>query len=524
MIAVWYVLVFNWPLWEFVAAGLNKQGDFSRVFALTMPVFLWAALSFIFSLISPAKLIKPLFIPLTLLSSIVFFAGWKYGVVFDYSMMENVFQTHPAEASMYLNFSAVSAFALSGVLPALIIWKLPITALPMAKAIKQRALFMVAMLVIIGAIVALFMQNYLAFGRNNDEIKRMVVPTYFIGSLVKYINRTYVETPLPYQQLGLDAQVTLKKAKPNLMVLVVGETARAQNYAYYGYGKNTNPYTEKYPLQVFADVSSCGTATAVSLPCMFSRFNREQYDPRHAKAQDNLIDVLHHAGIDVLWLDNDGGCKGVCARVKTINIALDSEPTLCNGSRCLDQVLVDQLQRSLLELTDDNTLIVLHIMGSHGPTYYQRYPESMRRFSPDCQRSDIQNCSKEALVNTYDNSLVYTDYVLSEVIAKLETVTDFDTAMLYISDHGESLGEMGLYLHGTPYSMAPKEQTHIPMLTWFSPDYLAQNHLSLACIEQQAAQGHYSQDNLFDTVLGLLNVNTQEYRPDQDILKLCRKD
>lgn len=523
ILALYYVAVFNLPLWMFVKHGLEKQGQFSLWFVVSLPIFLWAALAFIFSLVSPRPLLKIIFIPLTLLSSIVFFAGWKLGVVFDYGMMENIFQTNPAEASMYFNLTSMLAFALSGVLPAYLIWKLKFTVQPIKTAVKHRAIFMLSLLVIIGLIAACFMKSYLAFGRNNDEIKRLVVPTYFIGSLAKYINRTYIETPLPYTQLGVDAKVTSTKATPNLMVLVVGETARAQNSAYYGYSQNTNPYTAKYPLQVFADVSSCGTATAVSLPCMFSRFNREQYNARKAKAQDNVIDVLDHAGVNVLWMDNDSGCKGVCSRVKRVTISLDSDPALCNGTSCLDQVLVNALDNALTELTDNNTLIVLHIMGSHGPTYYQRYPEAQRHFTPDCQRSDIQNCEHEALVNTYDNTLVYTDYILSEVIKRLETVKGYDTAMLYLSDHGESLGEMGLYLHGTPYAVAPKEQTHIPLLTWFSKAFLQENHLSLACIEEQAKTGHFSHDNLFDTLLGLFNISSEAYQPAQDMLAVCRQ-
>ncbi|MCS6119007.1 phosphoethanolamine--lipid A transferase [Shewanella baltica] len=523
--ALFYVCIFNIPLFGIIKKGIEKQPDVDPIFIATMPLFLAFALSFVFSLFTVKYLVKPFFIILTLLSSSVFFAAYQYNVVFDYGMIENTFQTNHAEALMYVNFASIMNMVLTGILPAYLIYKADIQYQPFFKELLHKVLFMLAMLAGLGIIAFFYFQDYAAFGRNNDELKRYIVPTYFIGAASKYINVHYLQTPIEYQQLGLDAKNVSANpnGKPNLLVLVVGETARSMNYQYYGYDKPTNAHTQDQGLIVFKDTSSCGTATAVSLPCMFSRMGREDYDSRRAYAQDTAVDVLNHGGIKVQWFDNDSGCKGVCDQVENITIDLNSDPELCTGQYCFDQVLLNKLDETLATAERKDTVIVLHVIGSHGPTYFLRYPPEHRKFTPDCQRSDIQNCSPDELMNTYDNTILYTDYIISEVVKKLQNQQDkFDPAMLYLSDHGESLGEKGMYLHGAPYSIAPIEQTSIPMLAWVSEDFSKDNHLDMACLAEHAAKGGFSHDNLFDSLLGLMNVKTEVYQPKLDIFASCR--
>ncbi|GIU15708.1 MULTISPECIES: phosphoethanolamine transferase [unclassified Shewanella] len=531
ILAIYYVFVLNIPLFQIIKQGVDKQADVNMVFIATMPLFLLFALSFLFSVFSFKYLTKPFFILLTLLSSSVFFAALQYGVVFDYGMIENTVQSNQSEAATYLNWASVLNFLVTGVIPSLLIYKANIQYKAFSKEMLHKALFMLTMLAGIVLIGMFYYQNYVSFGRNNDIIKRYIIPTYFIGSTIKYIDVNYLQKPLKYKHLGLDAinttaKANLKdkpKAKPNLVVLVVGETARAANYQYYGYDRATNEHTKNQGLIAFQDTHSCGTATAVSLPCMFSRMDHKNYDPHRALAQDNIIDVLDHAGIQLQWLDNDSGCKGVCQNIEHVVIDHNSDAKLCNGEFCYDQVLINELDKRLKTIEAKDTLIVLHIIGSHGPTYYLRYPEQHRRFVPDCQRSDIQNCTHQQLVNTYDNTILYTDYIVSQVVKELEGESEqFDTAMLYISDHGESLGESGMYLHGTPYSFAPGEQTKVPLLAWISKGFAKQNRLDLTCLNQEAAKGGFSHDNLFDSLLGLMNVKTNIYRSSTDIFLGCR--
>lgn len=523
--ALFYVCVFNIPLFGIVKQGIEKQADVNYLFIATIPLFLIFALSIIFSLFSVKFVLKPLFITITLISSSLFFAALQYGVVFDYGMIENTMQTNKGEALTYLNFSSVLNFIATGVLPGLLIYKVKIVYKPFFKELLHKLVFITTMAMGIAVIGFFFYQNFVAFGRNNDQMKRYIIPTYAIGSMIKYLKINYLQEPLLYKQQGLDAKnLTVDtNNKPNLVVLVVGETARSMNYEYYGYDKPTNAHTKGFDMLAFKDTYSCGTATAVSLPCMFSSIGREDYDARQAQAQDTVIDVLDHAGIKVNWLDNDSGCKGVCDRVEHINIDLNSDPKLCDGHYCYDQVLLNQLDKVLASSVTEDTLLVLHIIGSHGPTYYLRYPEQYRKFIPDCQRSDIQNCSNEELINTYDNTILYSDYIISQVIERLQAQqTHADTALLYISDHGESLGESGMYLHGAPYAIAPEEQISVPMLAWFSSDFTEENKIDTTCLKAHADKGGFSHDNLFSTLLGLMNVKANIYRPEMDLFASCR--
>ena len=524
-ISIFYVAVFNIPFFRIVQTGMEKQGEVAPLFIATIPLFLIFALSFLFSLFSVKYLLKPFFIGVTLLSSSVFFAALQYGVVFDYGMIENTLQTNSAEAFTYINVSSVINFLLTGLLPSYLIFKLNIRYKPVIMELLYKFAFMLLMLVGIGVIGFFYYQNYVSFGRNNDELKRFIIPTYVLGSIVKYTNINYLQSPLEYKQIGLDAvnETQDTNKKPNLVVMVLGETARSMNYEYYGYDKPTNQYTKPYGLTAFMNTTSCGTATAVSVPCMFSDMSRKDYDAREAKAQDGVMDVLQHGGIQLLWLDNDSGCKGVCDRVPHLIVKLDSDSKLCNGQYCFDQVLLNELDKALAGLKHKDSLLVLHIIGSHGPTYYLRYPEEHRKFIPDCQRSDIQNCSDEELMNTYDNTILYTDYIVAQVVERLMSEQErYDTGMIYVSDHGESLGEKGMYLHGAPYAIAPDEQIKVPMLTWFSDDFAADNNLDLTCLKAKARVGGFSHDNVFDSLLGIMNVKSEVYDKKLDIFSSCR--
>lgn len=522
-IALYYAAILNIPLYIRAAEGLKSLSHIDWLFVASLPMLLTSLLALIFSLFSVKYIVKPFFVLLTLVSALVVFGMYKYGIVFDRAMMENIFETHSAEAFMYLNTESVVGFLLLGILPAFLIAKVKIEYRVWWKELLIKIGFMLGMLSIAGGVLAGYYQDYVAFGRNNDDMKQLVVPTYYIGAAAKYLNQRYIETPLEYQSLGTDAinQTRDSNQKPLLTVLLVGETARSMNYQYYGYQKDTNVFTKPHEPIVLNATISCGTATAQSLPCMFSRMGREEYDARKARAQDSVIDVMDHAGVVVQWLDNDSGCKGVCDRVANDMVKLDEDPVLCDGESCLDQVLLNRLDNILASPIEKDTLLVLHIMGSHGPTYFQRYPDEHKAFTPDCPRSDIQNCRNEALVNTYDNTIRYSDYIMAEVIKRLkQQESNADTALMYISDHGESLGEKGLYLHGAPYAFAPIEQISVPWLLWLSDGFKEENRLDESCL--RSLQGDWSHDNLFDSLLGWMNIHSNIYRKDLDIFSRCR--
>jgi lipid A ethanolaminephosphotransferase len=230
--------------------------------------------------------------------------------------------------------------------------------------------------------------------------------------------------------------------------------------------------------------------------------------------------VLQRAGVQVLWRDNQSGCKGVCDGLAFDRLADVKDATLCNDERCLDEILIQGLE-SRIQPSGGDRIVVLHQLGNHGPSYFERYPPRFRKFTPTCESPELGKCSREQIVNAYDNALLYTDHFLAATIGRLKGVQGYDTAMIYVSDHGESLGENGLYLHGLPYAIAPREQMRVPMVMWFSPDFARDNRLDMACLRQRAAKPA-SHDHLFSSLLGLMGVGTSVYDSSRDLFAGCR--
>jgi lipid A ethanolaminephosphotransferase len=519
-LSVFYALVLNYPVTSKISE-LAAQGHV--LFALSSVVLLFGCFVLVFSVISVKYLYKPILILITLTSAMALYATLKYNVMFDTAMIENIFETNSSEANSYLSLSSIGYVVFFGLLPSLIIFKTRIKpARTWYRGLFTRGLLMLLGVIIIGLVALFFYKDYASVGRNNKYLTKMIIPAHIVNT-VKYINSKYFTKALTYQHQGDDAVLVASAAtKPKLVVLVVGETARAQNMAYNGYGRNTNPYTQDLGLISFQHVSSCGTATAHSLPCMFSNLGKDNYQRDQADAQDNVLDIIAKTGTDIVWIDNDGGDKDVAKRLTSHTVSPDKDNALCDGDTCYDMALVELLKQQLVS-DGANKLIALHTIGSHGPTYWQRYPDDMERFTPACRRSDIENCSDEEITNVYDNTLAYTDYVLASTIALLkEKSQEYDVALMYISDHGESLGENGLYLHGTPYSFAPDEQTKVPWFLWLDEGFSQSYGIDKACLQAKATQGHFSHDNLFHSLLGLYGVNTQVKNPELDIINSCK--
>ncbi len=355
----------------------------------------------------------------------------------------------------------------------------------------------------------------------------MISPQNSIASTVSYYKKKAPKANLPLITYGEDAhllQQAQMQKQPKLMVLVVGETARAESFALNGYARNTNPELGKLAVINFSQVSSCGTATAVSVPCMFSGMSRQNYDEQLASHREGLLDIAQRAGYQVTWIDNNSGCKGACDRVQQYQIPAPLKQKWCDAAgECFDEILVDSLKDYLAHLDKNNLkpqLIVLHQMGSHGPAYFKRSKAPYQPFQPTCNSNAIQGCSAEELKNSYDNSIVYTDHVLAQIVETLKQQSQYQTGFWYLSDHGESTGEHGLYLHGAPYSMAPTQQTHVPMLMWFSQDWTQQNARQVSCLKAQTKQAR-SQDHLFPSLLSLLDIKTQVTEAKNDMLAQC---
>ncbi|TEW54690.1 phosphoethanolamine--lipid A transferase [Psychromonas sp. RZ22] len=520
IVSAYFAVVFNHPIIQKV----YELSHYDLPLYFASHLLMLSAFIIIFSLLAWPYLFKIIVIPLILLSALAFYASVTYNIMFDYDMMENIFETNTGEALSYVNLSSILAFLVLGVLPAFLLFKVKITyGKSLLKTFFVRALLLFGAIAMIALIAALYYKDYASIGRNNSYLNKMINPSYAFNT-GKYINNHYFTTPLEYLKLGEDAKIIpAKNNKPTLMIMVIGETARSQNIHHNGYERNTNPYTENIGLISFQHATSCGTATAISLPCMFSNMERTKYNKNRAVNQDNVLDILDHAGVNIHWVGNDGGDKRVAQNLTKIIPDREKYSDLCDSYTCYDSILLKYLPELINQEPKQNKLIALHLIGSHGPTYSKRYPKDKTLFEPACERSDIEKCSTEEIVNVYDNTIAYTDYLLAEMINTLKKYEDkYNVALVYMSDHGESLGENGLYLHGTPYIVAPKEQTHVPLYMWAPDDYYTTKGIDKSCIQQSALNDDVSHDNLFHTLLGFYGVATQEKQSDLDITAHCK--
>lgn len=496
------------------------------LFAASIPVVLTSAFYMLFSLMTWPYIRKPLLIVLIIISAAANYFMHSFGTVIDTNMIQNVFESDSQEAGALISTHYVVWMLMMGVVPVALLCMVRIqNGQRWWWNLLQRLAGALGALLLILLMAVLFYKDYASLIRNNKGLVKMITPANIVSGTGHYVDLRYLEGSQSLVKIGADAHkgpMVTASAKKTLVVLVVGETARAENFSLGDYTRDTNPQLQKQQVIYFPHATSCGTETAISVPCMFSNMPRAHYDANLAHHQEGVLDILAHAGVSVLWRENDGGCKGACDRVPHTDMTQWHLPQYCHDGFCQDDVLLHRLDNYVDGLNNDG-MIVLHQMGSHGPAYYLRYPAQFRRFTPTCDSNQIQDCDHQALVNTYDNSLLYTDDMLSRTIDKLKGLSDrFNVALVYLSDHGESLGERGMYLHGAPYVFAPSQQTHIPLLMWMSPGYAAAYHINQSCLRQQASSANVSQDNLFHTVLGLFNIQTQQYQPQLDIVRSCQ--
>lgn len=520
--ALFLTLTANAAFWRalFALASFGSAHDFlfvGSVFALLV-----AALSLLVLLFGFPYLMKAVVIVLLLVAAICAHFMDSYGVVIDEDMIRNTFETDSQEALGLLTFALVLRVVLTGILPALFVAWLPLRFGSLGEETRRRGVALAACVAVAAVALLGSYKQITLMGREHRELRLLLNPTTPLASVLSFFRGE--RGAVAVEPIALDARrVSFARAapRPKLVVLVVGETARAQNFSLNGYARVTNPRLAAAPIVDFPHVSACGTSTATSLPCMFSPFGRAGYSKDSARSHENLLDVLARVGVDVRWDDNNSGCKGVCDRLPMQRESRRRERLLCGDEGCYDDVLLSALRAQLDSLTGD-AFVVLHQNGSHGPAYHERTPPAFKRFAPECTRADVEHCEREAIVNAYDNTILYTDFVLSRLIALLESASGrFDVAMLYVSDHGESLGEGGLYLHGLPWMLAPREQTHVPMLVWLSDGFSTGRGIDRACLEQRRNESH-SHDHLFHSVLGLFDVATRIYEPELDLFQPCR--
>lgn len=440
----------------------------------------------------------------------------SYHVIIDTVMIDNIIKTDTGEAFDLFSIKQFLYILFLGVLPAIWIYKVPVADQTFKKAVLSK-LSVITISLIIGVVTILSLGDfYASFLREHKSLRNYANPSYYIYSIGNYIGGLYRAENNVFTPIGLDAKISPEVPDRELIILVVGETVRADHFSLNGYGQKTNPRLEKENIINFSNVWSCGTSTAVSVPCLFGLAGKSDYDHSKAKSIGNLLDIAQHVGVNVLWLDNNSSSKGVADRVEYQSYKSPDINPVCD-IECRDVGMLAHLQTYIDSHPTGDILIILHQMGNHGPAYYKRYPDEFEHFKPTCKTNQLEKCSSEEINNAYDNAILYTDFFLSETINLLKNNDpNFESVLMYVSDHGESLGENGIYLHGLPYMLAPDAQKHVPMLLWFGEN-IDTEEINVEKIKLKIDQ-ELSHDNVFHSILGLLEIDTEVYEADLDII------
>lgn len=489
----------------------------NAAFVISLAVVFGAALIMILSLVCYRYTTKPVLITILMLSSFAAYFMDSYNTVIDTDMLRNVAQTNVSEASDLMSGRLAMYVILLGVLPSLFVYRVQLTTGTVRRDILSTVKLASISLGVGVLIVVVFSNFYASFIREHKILRYYANPSFYLVSTFKFASNAIESSSLPFTMIAADAQAAPVKRPRELIIMVVGETTRADRFSLNGYERETNPELAKDNVISFSDFWSCGTSTASSVPCMFSVYGQSDFDQKKAESTENALDILARTGVNVLWLDNNSDSKGVADRVTYRDFKTPENNPDCNDGECRDTGMLADLQQYIDAHPKGDILIVLHQMGNHGPAYYKRYPKAFEKYTPVCLTNQLEDCSKEAINNAYDNATLYTDFFLSKVIDELRRNTaEFETGMFYLSDHGESLGEFDVYLHGLPMFIAPEAQRHVPAIMWFSDNFSGVNEEALRASKDRTM----SQDWVFHTLLGLFDVRTNVYKPNLDILNV----
>ena len=483
----------------------------------SLPLVLCGVMLLVIVLLSYRYTLKAVLIFLLLTAAVTAYFTDTYGTVYDVNMLQNALQTDKAESADLFNVNFILRILLLGVLPSVWVAWQKVTFPPIKRSILQRGLtYLVSLGLVVLPILAMS-KNYASFFREHKQLRSYTnpaTPVYALGKLAS-IQLKQAQAPKTQIMHATDA-VQVKNPttrKPKLVVLVVGETARGDHVQLNGYNRTTFPQMAATAgVTNFNQVIACGTSTAYSVPCMFSYVGMKDYDVDTANYQENVLDTLHRLKVNILWRDNNSSSKGVTNRLPAadfVDYKTARNNTMCNTNpygECRDVGMLVGLDDYVKQQANQNTpnqdtLIVLHQMGNHGPAYFKRYDKQFEKFTPVCQSNELAKCDPQSVINAFDNALLATDDFLAKTVNWLGKYdSTHQVAMLYVSDHGESLGENGIYLHGMPYKIAPKAQKHVASMFW------AGKHSGIQAVPSNTELTH---DAITPTLLKLFDVRAQ---------------
>lgn len=487
------LLFFHFPFYSFVFNNVDYKSLNGITIIISLLILMFVVNSFVFYLIYfVSRFVGNIFITLFFISNAiaVYFIN-TYGVTIDESMIGNILNTNQEEVTSYFSVKLILYIILLGIIPSICIIKIRIINVTLKKFLITSSLTLLFILTLVFANAS----NWLWIDKNSKTLGGLAMPwSYTVNTSLFYIHKykkSEKEILLP--------NATIRDNKKSIVVLVIGESARSQNFSLYGYKKNTNPLLSKTPNLFHFNATSCATYTTAGIKCILEHTNTDEL-------YEILPNYLYRNNIEVIWRTTNWGEPPI--HIKNYQNR-DFFMQNCKGEECnYDEVLLTGLKDQILASNKNKILVVLHTSTSHGPTYSKKYPPHFESFIPVCNSVELGNCSQSELINAYDNTIIYTDYILYMVIENLKQLKDYNSAMIFVSDHGESLGEKNLYMHGLPISIAPKEQYEIPFIVWLSNGS-----------KQIKPNKTLSQNHVFHSVLNFLNIQSPVYNEEMNIFK-----
>lgn len=486
-------LLFHYPFFSFVFNNIDYKSFSGILMIISLVVLMIVLNAFVFYLIFFLSRIvgKSLLVIFFLLNALAVYFVNTYGVIIDESMIGNILNTNVEESSGFFSFKLVLYLLLFGVLPSIYFVKTKIINVTLKRFGINSSLTLLFVIVLIFANAS----NWLWIDKHSKTLGGLAMPWSYTVNISRYYIHEYQKN----KKEILLPNATIKDNKKSVVVLVIGESARSQNFSLYGYGKNTNPLLSKVDNLFSFNATSCATYTTAGVKCILEHQNT-------GDLYEILPNYLYRNNVEVIWRTTNSGEPPI--HIKNYQTRENLLPN-CKGDGCnYDEVLLAGLKEQILASKKDKILIILHTSTSHGPTYSKKYPANFETFKPVCNSVELGNCSQEELINAYDNTIVYTDYILHNVIENLKQLKDYQSAMLFVSDHGESLGEKNLYMHGLPLSIAPKEQFDIPFIVWMS-----ENSKTLK------PNRSVSQNHVFHSTLNFLGITSPVYDENLNIFK-----
>ncbi|OHT47278.1 phosphoethanolamine--lipid A transferase EptA [Flavobacterium tructae] len=486
-------LFFHLPFYSFVFNNVDYKSFNGIVLIVSLVILMLVLNAFVlYLLFSLSRHVgKVLLILFFIVSSIAVYFVNTYSVIIDESMIGNILNTNYEESSSFFSFKVILYVIFLGIIPSIYIAKVKITKVPL----KEFSITSSVTLVFIAVLIFVNASNWLWIDKNSKRLGGLAMPwSYSVNTPLFYIHKfkkNEKEILLP--------NAVIKDNEKSVVVLVIGESARRQNFSLYGYKKNTNPLLSKTENVFHFNANSCATYTTAGVKCILEHKNSDDL-------YEILPNYLYRNNVEVIWRTTNWGEPPVHIKNYQNKEALKAD---CKGVECdYDEVLLRGLKEQIQASKKNKILIVLHTSTSHGPTYSKKYPPQFETFKPVCNSVELGKCSQNELLNAYDNTIVYTDYILHSVIEDLKELKEYKSTMIFVSDHGESLGEKNLYMHGVPISIAPKEQYEIPFIVWVS------DHSKQLKPNETLTQNH-----VFHSVLKFLNVESPVYDEKMNIFK-----